>query len=479
MCTTILVGNKATADGSFLVARNADSDPLKAQHMVVHPERRGQKGMYRTKDYGGATAFEYPLPKHSLRYTTVPNWKTGLHGGVGFNSAGVGVTATESIFARDDALKLDPYNKENGITEDDIPDIILSRAKTARAGIELLGSIIEEIGAGEGFGIAVADSNEVWYLETGTGHQWMAQKLPEGVYFASANQGRLQDYRKDDPNVMGSASLVEWAEEHGFYDPHKDGDFNFSKAYTRDDFRDRVYNDPRVFQIMKSFTPALKLQVSEGRKFPVFGKPEKPLTLEDVKAMQRDHFQAGSLKAHDPYSNGLNGDEPYRPVSVFRCYESHVMQIRPDLPEAIAKVTYIAFGMSDLGVYIPFYYGLKSFPKEFSLGTDKADSYSAYWRFRKLQTFAMTDYPRFAPVVKEAYAKWEAETAEYMKEFEKTYLKVAKKHPKRAKALLQEFNTLIIRDAELLTEDILNELFTMQTVKIQETVPCKNNKKKD
>lgn len=36
-----------------------------------------------------------------------------------------------------------------GITEDDIPDILLSRAKTAREAIELLGNIIETQGAGE------------------------------------------------------------------------------------------------------------------------------------------------------------------------------------------------------------------------------------------------------------------------------------------------------------------------------------------
>ncbi|MFN6887341.1 C69 family dipeptidase, partial [Proteus mirabilis] len=72
-----------------------------------------------------------------------------------------------------------------GITEDDIPDILLSRAKTAREAIELLGNIIETQGAGEGFGVAVVDKNELWYLETGTGHQWMAQKLPKDKYFAT------------------------------------------------------------------------------------------------------------------------------------------------------------------------------------------------------------------------------------------------------------------------------------------------------
>ena len=105
MCTTVIVGEKASYDGSFLMARSADSSALKAQHFVIHPAKEYPEGaMYRTKDYDGATDFSYPLPRQAMRYTTVPNWKTGLHGAVGFNSEGLGITGTESIFARDDAF---------------------------------------------------------------------------------------------------------------------------------------------------------------------------------------------------------------------------------------------------------------------------------------------------------------------------------------------------------------------------------------
>ena len=60
---------------------------------------------------------------------------------------------------------------------------------------------------------------------------------------------------------MASKTLVEFAVKNGFYDPKKDGEFNFSKAYCRDDDRDRDYNDPRVWQIQKLLTPSLEQPV--------------------------------------------------------------------------------------------------------------------------------------------------------------------------------------------------------------------------
>ena len=99
---------------------------------------------------------------------------------------------------------------------------------------------------------------------------------------------------------MASKNLVKWATDNGFYDSKKDGDFNFSKAYTRDDSRDRVYNDPRVWQIQKILTPSLKQPVQEGRSFPVYVKPEKKVTLEDMKSILRNHYEAGELQSHAP-----------------------------------------------------------------------------------------------------------------------------------------------------------------------------------
>ena len=167
MCTTIIVGEHATVDGSFLVARSADSSSLKAQHFIIHPAVTGQSGVYSCKAHGGVNDFSYPLPENAMRYTTVPNWKTQLHGAVGFNEAGLGLTGTESIFASDEALSFDPYNKASGITEDDIPNVILPRCRTAKEGVLLLGKIIETQGAGEGFGVAFVAPHDVFLNVSG------------------------------------------------------------------------------------------------------------------------------------------------------------------------------------------------------------------------------------------------------------------------------------------------------------------------
>lgn len=99
--------------------------------------------------------------------------------------------------------------------------------------------------------------------------------------------------------------------------------------------------------------------MTEGRSFPVFAAPEKKLTVNDMKALLRNHYEDHWF---DPYSLGLKTDTP-RPISVFRTYESHVMQVRPELPVEIGEVTYLAMGMSALSCYVPFYHGSRRFPQ--------------------------------------------------------------------------------------------------------------------
>ena len=70
--------------------------------------------------------------------------------------------------------------------------------------------------------------------------------------------------------MMASKNLIQFATEKGLYEPAKDGKFNFSKAYTRDDERDRTYNDPRVWTIQKEFQSFRKSGYGQRARIPGF-----------------------------------------------------------------------------------------------------------------------------------------------------------------------------------------------------------------
>ncbi|EAM2686875.1 C69 family dipeptidase [Salmonella enterica subsp. enterica serovar Sandiego] len=456
-CTTILVGDKASDDGSFIVARNEDYSATNAKHMVIHPAVDNQQGEFKSH----SNDFTWPLPKSSMRYTAIHDFDTQdkSMGEVGFNSVGVGISATETIYNSKSVLTADPYVEKTGITEDSIQTVILPVVKTAREGAEMLGKIIEQKGAGEGFGVAFVDSKEVWYLETGSGHQWLAVRLPADKYFVSANQGRLRQYDPaDTANYMASPTLISFAEKHGLYHP-KDGAFDFHKAYSQDVENDTVYNYPRVWTLQHMFNPALKTSVEDGKNYPVFLKPEKKISIADVKQALRNHYQN---TPHDPYANN-NPKEPWRPISVFRTQESHILQVRPNLPKAIGEVQYVAYGMSTLGVYVPYYQGMGHYLPGYDKGSDQASDDSVNWKFRKLQTLVMQDYNAYAPDVQRAYLAFEKQIAEKQKTMEQEYLKLYNSEPKKAQELLQTFEDNTMQDALNLTDSLTNQVFSKMT----------------
>ena len=106
-CTTILVGKKASNDGSTMIARNDDGRFDVKKIKVVEKDKQPRK--YVSK----ISHVEVELPEHSLRYTTCPNVdpKYGIWAATGINEANVGMSATETITTNARVLGGDPYVK--------------------------------------------------------------------------------------------------------------------------------------------------------------------------------------------------------------------------------------------------------------------------------------------------------------------------------------------------------------------------------
>lgn len=458
-CTTIIIGQEQTADGSMIVARSEDWDAMEAKNYEIFEGTDNGPREFVAKD----SPFRCELPEKALGYSALSPYNLHGHwGSAGFNTAGVGMSATESIFSSDEILKHDPL-VENGVAENSVFNITLPYVHTAREGVERLGMLIEKYGIAEGFGIGFVDSKEIWYLETACGHRWLACRMPKDQYFVTGNQSRFRTYNPNDKeNYLASADLIEFAEKHGLYNPAQ-GAFDFHEAYARDIKLDTTYNYPRVWGLQQFFSPEIKNDITKNT-FPVFAKAAHKVTLTELRTAFRFHYDNTE---HDPYLNS-NPKEPYRPVSIFRTTQTHLLQVRPELPQAIGCVNYVAMGMADLGVFLPLYQGITSYPEAYTKGNGESSDDSAYWKFRKIMVLGMTNYNKYAPIIKEAYANFEAETDQRQREMEEEYLRIYKTQPLHAQDLLQAFSDKILNSALDLTDRLQEKLFTLMTQDIQQ-----------
>ena len=458
-CTTIIIGQEQTADGSMIVARSEDWDAMEAKNYEIFEGTDNGPREFVAKD----SPFRCELPEKSLGYSALSPYNLHGHwGSAGFNTAGVGMSATESIFSSDEILKHDPL-VENGVAENSVFNITLPYVHTAREGVERLGMLIEKYGIAEGFGIGFVDSKEIWYLETACGHRWLACRMPKDQYFVTGNQSRFRTYDPNDKeNYLASADLIEFAEKHGLYNPAQ-GAFDFHEAYARDIKLDTTYNYPRVWGLQQFFSPEIKNDVTKNT-FPVFAKAAHKVTLTELRTAFRFHYDNTE---HDPYLNS-NPKEPYRPVSIFRTTQTHLLQVRPELPQAIGCVNYVAMGMADLGVFLPLYQGITSYPEAYTKGNGESSDDSAYWKFRKIMVLGMTNYNKYAPIIKEAYANFEAETDQRQREMEEEYLRIYKTQPLHAQDLLQAFSDKVLNSALDLADRLQERLFTLMTQDIQQ-----------
>lgn len=456
-CTTIIVGKQGTSDGSVLIARNDDGEDARTDQnkLVWHPSRE-DPAVFRSN----VNKLVLELPGPGLGYMALPVMladeaaaRNASSESSGVNEAGVALTATESIYNSKAALAADPYVPD-GIIEDVIPSVLLPQATSAREGMALLGRLVLKYGAGEGFGVAIADSKEAWYIETAGGHHWLAQRIPGDSYFHSANQGRFTEVDfSDDANIMSSPGLLEHAIKNKLYDPNSGKPFSFYDAFIDQGSAQHTYSWPRVWRLHQ-----LLGHFSSDTSMPVFHQPAAPLAPADIFWALRDHFQHSP---HDPYAH-QNPDEPWRPIAVLRSGNGHVIRLRTagrHLPEGLSAIHYIAQAMPALSPFVPIYslgLGGGELPAQMASPTSsEPDATSLFWRARTLQALVFQNWPLLFERSSRAIATWEREVEGARRPaMELEYRRMmAESNAEGARHLLARWTEEVVASAcELLTE---------------------------
>lgn len=413
-CTTILVGKKASYDGSTMIARNDDSPSgayMPKKFVVIHPE--DQPKVYESV----ISHVKIELPENPMRYTAMPNAVKGegIWAASGVNEAQVGMTATETITSNPRVLGADPlvtYQPKSddqeeiagGIGEEDIVYIVLPYIHSAREGVQRLGSILEKYGTYEMNGIAFEDVNEIWWLETIGGHHWIARKVPDEVYVVMPNQLGMDEFDLEDAlgeqkNYMCSPDMKEFIEKYHL-NPSMDGSLNPRDAFGSHDDSDHVYNTPRAWFMERYLNPnsyswdgpdADYTPVSDD--IPWCMVPEKKVTVEDVKYVLSSHYQG---TPYDPY--GAYGDKSmngaYRSIGINRNDFMSLIQMRPDQPEDSRAIEWVAFASNAFNVMAPFYADIDETPEYFANTTGEVSTENFYWSSRMIAAMADASYKK-------------------------------------------------------------------------------------
>ncbi|MHC3377032.1 C69 family dipeptidase [Ligilactobacillus equi] len=397
-CTSILIGKKASIDGSTIIGRNEDAKSAWPKHLVIHPRTKIPNHTFISND----TGLKLNLPEVAYKYSATPEWtdKFGLFEEDGINEYGVAMSATESAYANQRVLGADPF-VTGGISEEAMVTVVLPYVKTARQGILRLGQIIQEHGTSEANGILFADQDEVWYMEVGSGHYWVAQRIPDDAYAVVANQLAIQEIDFEDPdNFLFAPGIQEFVAQNHL-NPHPNG-FNFRQIFGTQTLSDEIYSTPRVWYGQKMFNPEIS-QDPMSEELPFIRKASRLLDLKDATDFLSSHYQGTE---YDPVGQGSSTQKhKFRPISLAKTQEAHVLQIRPNLPPAIAGIQWLAMGVAAQSVFVPIYPGASDVHPAYKIGQEEYQPDSAYWIYKHVGVLADAHYHEFMPLVKEVQEK--------------------------------------------------------------------------
>ena len=432
-CTNLIVGKKASVDGSVMCTYNCDGFGFSGSLFYSPSGRHDEGELIAVNGWG---------PVQEGRYVRQVDYTYNVVGLMNEKQ----VTIVETTF--DGRLEL--VNREGLLDYFTLMRLALQRSSTAREAIQCMAELVEEYGYNSsGESITVCDPNEAWILEIvgkGKGRNgavWVALRIPDDCICAHANLSRIRQFpmekrgsyrsissksfkhlNRPEVECIYASDVVSFAREKGFFSG-TDADFSFRDAYCPIDFENVRYADARVWSFfrhhtsqeeMDKYLPYLNGDFTEYDHLPLWIKPDAPLSMRDLQHNMRDHFEGTALDMtvdmtagpwgmpirplpmHFKSSDGLDYFRE-RPIATQQSGFTMACQMRSWLPDDVGGVTWFNCDDANMVAYVPLYCCLTQVPDPFRPENNPRTEFSDKSAFWMNNWVANMVYPRYSMMI--------------------------------------------------------------------------------
>lgn len=416
-CSNLIVGKKASVDGSVMVSYNADDYGMFG-HLCHYPASTHPKGTMRQIYDWDSGVYHGEIEEAPVTYNVIGN--------INEFQLSIGETTYGGREEMVDSTGILDYGSLIYVT--------LQRAKTAREAISVMTSLVEKYGYNsEGETFSICDPNEAWIMEmqgTGAGSKgvvWVAMRIPDDAICAHANQSRIGKFNmKDKKNVLYSKNVISYARKMGWFNG-KDSDFSWKNTYAFPDFSGRRFCDARVWSFFNHYADGFDRYLpwalgkdKDAEDMPLWIVPNRKLSVADVENGMRDHYEGTALALDTtnigsgiyempyrptPLTFTVDGKQYFneRPISTQQTAFTFVSQLRSWLPREIGGVLWFGNDDANMVAYTPVYCGNTVQPACYNTKGADAVTFSsdnAFWLCNMVSNMVYPRYSQLFPELK-------------------------------------------------------------------------------
>ena len=366
-CTNLLVGKKASADGSTFVTYNMDNYGMFIRLKVTPGGAHAPGELAEVWDYDN----------HRL-LGTIPQvpYTHRVTGYINDNQLSIVETTWVGREGQENPDGIMHYTA--------LMQLALERASNAREAIAVMTGLVAEYGyASSGETFSVADPDEVWMLEMigkgadEKGAVWVAVRIPDDCIAAHANQSRIHSLLGHE-EMLCSPDVISYARKKGFFSG-EDADFDFCQAYSPTNFHMQRACEARVWSIFNRYRSDFGrylatvdgFHLDDYEEMPLYVRPDRKVSLKDAMDTMRDHYEGTPLDMtvdmsggpwHSPYrprpqEYEIDGETYFheRPIASQQSACVMVCQMRRFLPDEVGGVLWFGNDDAAMVAYTPVY----------------------------------------------------------------------------------------------------------------------------